>query len=495
MTCYLCNKTPGSLLCNYCKSQFPFYDLDDNAFKIVLYEFQHGTISYDSDQLDSLFFNPILDQHSCLSDPNNDLDPDLNIQNVAKFCNYETAEDLNGVIDGSSSISFSLLHLNAPSLVKNQEALSHLLINVNHKFSVLAITETWIKENNVHDIRFDGYNFVSNHRTNKTGGGVGLFIDQRFSYKILPQFNVSDANIIESLFVEICIPRHKNIIIGVIYRPPSETTLEFVEKINEIISGVTKGKKHCYITGDFNLDLLKHESHPITAQFIESLFAFGFLPMITKPTRITAHSATLIDNIFTNNTTVSSKNGLIISDISDHLPIYSLVCGDSCLRKDSDKYITVRDTSERRVNEFRHKLENTNWDIFDQATDVNDPNTAYNIFIEKFTGLFDTCFPFKTIKGKALNSFRKPWLTKGLLRSINRKNSLYKQYLCCRTSEQFLKYKMYKNKLTSLLRVAKRLYFQTQIELNMTNIKQTWRILNKAIGQNKKKEIVVPVNR
>ena len=107
--------------------------------------------------------------------------------------------------------------------------------------------------------------------------------------------------------------------------------------------------------------------NPIQSQLNSSnrFFAFGFLPMITKPTRITAHSATLIDNIFTNNATVSSKNGLIISDISDHLPIYSLVCGNYCLRKDSDKYITVRDTSERRVNEFRHKLENTNWDIFD----------------------------------------------------------------------------------------------------------------------------------
>ena len=62
--------------------------------------------------------------------------------------------------------------------------------------------------------------------------------------------------------------------------------------------------------------VLKHESHSVTAQFIESLFAFGFLPMITKPTRITAHSATLTENIFTNNTTVSSTNGLIMSDIS-----------------------------------------------------------------------------------------------------------------------------------------------------------------------------------
>lgn len=98
MTCRLCSESTGSLLCNYCKSQFPFHDLDDNAFKIVLYEFQHGTISYDTDQLETLFFNPILDQHSSLSDPNSDLDPDLNNQTYASpasYCNYDTVEDLN----------------------------------------------------------------------------------------------------------------------------------------------------------------------------------------------------------------------------------------------------------------------------------------------------------------------------------------------------------------------------------------------------------------
>ena len=79
MTCYLCNESLGSSLCNYCKSQFPFHDLDGNAFKIVLYEFQHGTISYrDTDQLETLLFNPILDQHcSLISDPNSDLYPDF----------------------------------------------------------------------------------------------------------------------------------------------------------------------------------------------------------------------------------------------------------------------------------------------------------------------------------------------------------------------------------------------------------------------------------
>ena len=114
-----------------------------------------------------------------------DLDPDLNNQNyasLANYCDYETAEDLNGVIGGNKLISFLLFHLNARSLVKNQDVLAHLLANINHiKFSVLAITETWVKDSNVNDLSFEGYNFVSNHRTYKIGGGVGLFIDQNFS--------------------------------------------------------------------------------------------------------------------------------------------------------------------------------------------------------------------------------------------------------------------------------------------------------------------------
>ena len=60
--------------------------------------------------LKHLFFNPILDQHSSLSDPNSNLDPDLNNQNYASsasYCNYETAEDLNGAIGGNIFFAIS----------------------------------------------------------------------------------------------------------------------------------------------------------------------------------------------------------------------------------------------------------------------------------------------------------------------------------------------------------------------------------------------------
>ena len=40
---------------------------------------------------------------------------------------------MNGIIGSNNLISFSLFHLNARSLVKNQDALAHLLANINHK--------------------------------------------------------------------------------------------------------------------------------------------------------------------------------------------------------------------------------------------------------------------------------------------------------------------------------------------------------------------------
>jgi hypothetical protein len=37
----------------------PFHHLDDAAFNAVLFEYEHGPLSFDFDRLESLIFNPI----------------------------------------------------------------------------------------------------------------------------------------------------------------------------------------------------------------------------------------------------------------------------------------------------------------------------------------------------------------------------------------------------------------------------------------------------
>ena len=46
--------------------------------------------------------------------------------------------------------------------------------------------------------------------------------------------------------------------------------------------------------GDFNIDLLKFQSHEKTKYFIESMLTTGYLPVLTKPTRVTDHALSYI---------------------------------------------------------------------------------------------------------------------------------------------------------------------------------------------------------
>ena len=71
---------------------------------------------------------------------------------------------------------------------------------------------------------------------------------------------------------------------------------------------------------DYNIDLLKHENHLQTGEFLNNMHSNSLIPLIYKPTRETKTTATLIDNIFTNNYNVNDllPQGLLITDVSDH---------------------------------------------------------------------------------------------------------------------------------------------------------------------------------
>ena len=72
--------------------------------------------------------------------------------------------------------------------------------------------------------------------------------------------------------------------------------------------------------GDFNLDLLKIDTHPATDTFLNSLGSFCFQSQILQPTRITDHSSTLIDNIFFNSIEHFTISRNLAYDLTDHLP-------------------------------------------------------------------------------------------------------------------------------------------------------------------------------
>ena len=68
--------------------------------------------------------------------------------------------------------------------------------------------------------------------------------------------------------------------------------------------------------GDFNRNLLNYNDKN-TANFLDTMFSYSYLPFINTPTRVTGHSKTLIDNIFYNKPMLNITTGNISSVISD----------------------------------------------------------------------------------------------------------------------------------------------------------------------------------
>ena len=70
-----------------------------------------------------------------------------------------------------------------------------------------------------------------------------------------------------------------------------------------------------------------------------------------------------------------------------------------------------------------------------------------------------------------------------MLKSIQNKNKLYKEYLQCPNDNRAIKFKTYRNKLNNLIRKSKRDYFYSKFRNSRNNIKETWKTINSIIGR------------
>ena len=138
-------------------------------------------------------------------------------------------------------------------------------------------------------------------------------------YKLWPDLNNNGHDTsYEHFFIELKGSKY-NIIIGSIYQLPNTEVGKFLEEYNKSLDKIHTEKNKELISGmDHNLDLLKQSMHKKTQTFIENTLDHALLPVITKPTRISKTSTTLIDNVlisdklqtdYTSNILVSNLSG------------------------------------------------------------------------------------------------------------------------------------------------------------------------------------------
>ena len=113
---------------------------------------------------------------------------------------------------------------------------------------------------------------------------------------------------------------------GVIYRHPSMDLTDFnCNYLHKLLENIYKEQKSIFLIGDFNVNLLNYNEHNQTNEFLDSLAADTFIPLILQPTRITSHSNTLIDNIFSNVIEPDIISGNLTATFSGRLSQFAII--------------------------------------------------------------------------------------------------------------------------------------------------------------------------
>ena len=141
------------------------------------------------------------------------------------------------------------------------------------------------------------YSFVHVNSTSNAGG-VAVYLHSSLKYILYhQQFCLSNS---ECMWIKVCSPFSK-FILGVGYRHPCGVSVDkFIDDFDNVLDVFTTEGKLYYILGDFNINTALNQTSAVSKKFLSTLISNGAIPLITKATRVSDHSSTIIDHIITN---------------------------------------------------------------------------------------------------------------------------------------------------------------------------------------------------
>ena len=147
-----------------------------------------------------------------------------------------------------------------------------------------------------------------------------------------------------------------------------------------------------------------------------------------QPVRITVHSKTLIDNIFTSVILPDSLSDNATTIISDHLLQFLIVPNILFNHPSSKSNIYESDWSNFDPENYISDYFSSHWN---EILKIEEGNIDYSteVFLNKIYELLDNFAPFKKTNTYKLKSKSKPWITPGLQKSISVKNKVLSDFI------------------------------------------------------------------
>ena len=412
---------------------------------------------------------------------------------------YISFENLNQEMltkNNNTTNHLSFLHINTRSLIKNIDNLHKLICKLPSEPDVIFVTETKLNStSNIDLAQLNNYTLSYKNAFSKAGG-VGFYIKKNIDFNIRQDVSLHNKDV-ESLWAKITLTKTQSINIGVVYRHPTGNIYEFSDQIKDILIKLNSEKHKSYIMGDFNINTIEKPIKSSTNTFSLMIKSTNFHNVIKTPTRITKTSATCIDHFYTNHKESIIRKFILIDNTSDHLPLLGII---NCKHKiNQTKPIYKRISSNLNLIKLRENTETKMKHLFNQY--LQNPTQCihyeFQLLTENLQEIINESIPLVKLSNKKTRLKQKPWLTKGLLKSSKVKNKMYKKLIKLKFNETLSnKYKKFRNKLTHLINLSKKLYYEKLLKNSCNDSKKTWNIINSVIGKtNKKTSLPVKLNK
>ena len=340
----------------------------------------------------------------------------------------------------------------------------------NHNIDILCITESLLDDTiSNNELAINDFQIIRNDR-NRHGGGCAMYI--RNSVTFSHELSLQDQQI-EALWCQIRPSKGDPFLVGCIYRHPNSLMAYFDRLINNI-EKASNFNYNMVLLGDFKVDV-SHCTHQYYNKISSMCDLFNFTQLITEPTRVTPHTSSIIDLIFTTILDEHSDSGITKITLSDHYMISTI--GHAPI-VEKHKILNCRSYLKFDVNNFLLDLQ-----LAFQCFPL-DNFIPISVLWDKFKDLFisvcDKHAPMKQFRAKTNSN---PWVDSEVTKLIKKRDNIHDLAIKHSDERLFNQYRTLRNSVTSMIR-SNKINYISDILSKKQGPRGLWNAVSHLTGKN-----------
>lgn len=379
-------------------------------------------------------------------------------------------------VKGYYKNNLSIAYLNVNSIFSKADEVIGLLESCS--FDILFIAESKIDSTVPNSlIAHPMYRIIRRDRK-KGGGGILVYVRSNISAYRRKKF---EPNGVESICLDVKGCGNTWFLVCGCYRSEKIcSATDFISACEIAAEQMLAKRKEIIFTGDLNMDMnlnsdRDREPHRALSNFCEQ---FCLTNVITKPTRVTTRSKSLIDVILTSHPDRFACYGNLNLGLSDHDLVY--IVRKQKLPRPKSRSIEYRSLANLNTEEFISDLNDIPWDTaytFDNVDDV------WCHWLSLFKQITDIHAPFKRTR---LRFKQLPWINLPIQKEMRHRNRLYKKFRRVPSDANWELYRIQRNKVSTMKRNSVKAFCsQAAADASLGAVGQFWKKMKPLLPSNK----------